>query len=91
MAKIPAPAEGETFEELLKAAEDLAERMELGDMSLDESLAAYQKGIGNIRRCAELLQKAEEKVKLLLEDGQGFSLVDLDGGDEDDDGEGEGE
>lgn len=66
------------FEELLAEAEELAEKMEDGGLTLDESIRAYEKGVGNLRRCAGLLRDAEEKVKVLLEKDGGFSLRDLD-------------
>lgn len=78
------------FEELLAEAEALAGRMEEGGLTLDESLAAYEKGTANLRRCAALLREAEEKVKVLLEEDGVFRLTDLDAGEGDDaDGDGE--
>lgn len=75
------------FEDLLAEAEALAEKMEEGGLSLDESISAYEQGVGNLKRCAEFLRDAEEKVKVLLEKDGGFSLRDLDT--EADDGESE--
>ncbi len=66
------------FEELLAEAEELAGRMEEGGLTLDESLAAYEKGVANLRLCAGLLRTAEEKVKVLLEKNGEFRLEDLD-------------
>ncbi len=66
------------FEELLAEAESLAERMEEGGLTLDQSIAAYEKGAGNLRRCAAMLRGAEEKVKVLLEAEGAFRLEDLD-------------
>ncbi len=66
------------FEDLLAEAEALAGRMEEGGMSLDESLAAYEKGVANLRLCAGLLREAEEKVKVLIEKNGAFRLEDLD-------------
>ncbi len=59
-----APAPEATFEELLAEAEALAERMEEGGLTLDQSIAAYEKGADNLRRCAGMLRSAEEKVQL---------------------------
>ncbi len=77
------------FEDLLAEAETLAGRMEEGGLSLDESLAAYEKGVLNLRLCAGLLREAEEKVKVLIERNGAFRLEDLDpdDGDSDDGGE----
>ena len=65
------------FEELLAEAEELAVRMENGGMSLDRALAAYEKGVGNLRRCAAILREAEARVKLLTEKGGSFRLDDF--------------
>ena len=67
-----------TFEELLAEAESLAERMEDGGLSLDQSITAYEKGVANLRRCSAMLRSAEEKVKILLEANGAFRLEELD-------------
>lgn len=68
-----------SFETLLTETEELVERLEAGELSLDESLEKYEKGIRNLRACARLLQAAEEKVKVLVEEAEGaFGLADLD-------------
>lgn len=83
MAKKPVEkGEAPGFEDLLAEAESLAEKMEEGGLSLDESLMAYEKGVANLRLCAGLLREAEEKVKVLLEKDGGFSLDDLDADDD---------
>lgn len=70
-------AEEPSFEELLAEAESLAEKMEEGGLPLDESMAAYEKGVENLKRCAALLKKAEGKVKTLIEKNGAFSLEDF--------------
>lgn len=77
------PAPGRTFEELLAESESLAERMEEGGLTLDESIAAYEKGVENLRRCSAMLKGAEERVKLLLEENGAFRLDDLDAEEDD--------
>ncbi len=90
MAKKTANANGDApgFEELLAEAESLAEKMEEGGLTLDESIRSYEKGVEDLRRCAELLRSAEEKVRVLLEKNGAFRLEELDApnadGDEDD-------
>jgi exodeoxyribonuclease VII small subunit len=80
------------FEELLAEAERLAETMEEGGLGLDESIRSYEKGVENLRRCADLLRAAEEKVQVLLEKNGAFRLEDLDAPetDADDDGDEDG-
>lgn len=53
------------FETSLEALEQLVEKMEAGDMSLEESLAAYERGVGLYRKCQGALEQAELRVKLL--------------------------
>lgn len=53
------------FETSLEALEQLVEQMEKGDMSLEESLAAYERGVGLYRKCQGALEQAELRVKLL--------------------------
>lgn len=61
----PAPSSVAGFEASLQALEDLVERMEGGDMSLEESLAAYERGVGLYRSCQAALEQAELRVRLL--------------------------
>ena len=66
MAKQPAETSPVAdFERSLDALEQLVERMEHGDMSLEESLAAYESGVGLYRRCQAALEQAELRVRLL--------------------------
>ena len=53
------------FEASLDALEQLVGKMERGDMSLEESLAAYESGVGLYRRCQAALEQAELRVRLL--------------------------
>jgi exodeoxyribonuclease VII small subunit len=71
MAKsTPAPAETAPvadFEHSLDELEQLVARMEGGDMTLDESLSAFERGIGLYRHCQQALDQAELRVRLLLD------------------------
>jgi len=53
------------FEASLDALERLVEDMERGEMGLEQSLAAYERGVGLYRRCQAALEQAELRVKLL--------------------------
>ena len=66
----PAPAEIPSvadFEHSLDELEQLVARMEGGELSLDESLASFERGIGLYRHCQQALDKAELRVRLLLD------------------------
>lgn len=53
------------FEQSLEALEQLVDRMENGDMTLEESLAAYERGVGLYRHCQTALEQAELRVRML--------------------------
>ncbi len=53
------------FEEALAELEQLVEVMESGDLSLEESLKSFERGIALTRHCQESLQAAEQKVTML--------------------------
>ena len=55
------------FEHSLDELEQLVEKMEQGEMSLEESLAAYERGVGLYRRCQTALEDAEMRVRLLTD------------------------
>jgi len=59
------------FETALAELEALVEKMEQGDLSLDESLKQFERGVQLTRSCQQALKEAEQKVQILLEkDGQ---------------------
>jgi len=54
------------FEEALENLEELVEAMEDGELSLEESLKAFEQGIKLTRECQAALENAEQKVQLLV-------------------------
>lgn len=54
------------FETALAELESLVETMEQGDLSLEESLKQFERGITLTRGCQESLKEAEQKVQILL-------------------------
>jgi exodeoxyribonuclease VII small subunit len=66
------------FEANLGELERLVERMERGDLSLEDSLQQFEQGIQLIRACQQALQAAEQKVQLLMRDDAGERLGDFD-------------
>lgn len=55
------------FEKKMEKLETIVTSMEGGELSLDESLKLFEEGVKISRQCGEHLNKAEEKVRLLLE------------------------
>jgi exodeoxyribonuclease VII small subunit len=60
----------EKFEESLCRLEELVKKMEAGDMTLEESLKAFEEGTRLARFCAKKLDEAERRVDLLLKQGE---------------------
>jgi exodeoxyribonuclease VII small subunit len=63
-----------TFEQAFAELEEIVGRLESADLSLDESLALFERGQALTALCAQLLETAELKLKLLAPDGR---LVDF--------------
>lgn len=60
-----------SFEEALAALEEIVDNLEREQLSLNESLAVFEKGISLSRICLAKLEEAEEKIHILLEqDGE---------------------
>jgi exodeoxyribonuclease VII small subunit len=55
------------FEHSLAELQTLVERLESGELSLEDSLTAFEQGIGLTRECQAALAQAEQKVQILLE------------------------
>lgn len=56
------------FEESLAELERLVERMEQGNLPLEESLKLFEQGVQLTRSCQKALKEAEQKVQILLEE-----------------------
>jgi exodeoxyribonuclease VII small subunit len=54
------------FEVAMKDLEELVDRLERGDLPLEESLAAFERGVVLTRACQTALKEAEQKVEILL-------------------------
>lgn len=53
------------FEEALDRLGEIVRILESGDAPLDESITLFEEGIKLSKQCAELLEKAEQKVRFL--------------------------
>ncbi|CAA0078316.1 Exodeoxyribonuclease 7 small subunit [BD1-7 clade bacterium] len=74
MPRKKAPA----FEQSLQELETIVQQMERGDLELEQSLAAFEKGISLIRECQTTLDAAEQRVQQLTATAQGLQLTELD-------------
>ncbi|HSG04738.1 MAG TPA: exodeoxyribonuclease VII small subunit [Marinobacterium sp.] len=64
MSDNKAPAD---FETSLKRLESLVTQMEQGDLPIEDALKAFEEGIGLTRECQAILDQAEQKVQVLVE------------------------
>jgi exodeoxyribonuclease VII small subunit len=70
----PSKKKGVDFEQSLSTLESLVSRMEQGDMTLEESLQAFETGIALTRECQNRLAAAEQQVTKLIEQQGNISL-----------------
>ena len=71
------------FETALDELERLVERMEEGELTLEESLKDFERGIELTRGCHKALKEAEQKVKMLAEKSGQQTLIPFDDEDAD--------
>ncbi|HWT67369.1 MAG TPA: exodeoxyribonuclease VII small subunit [Terracidiphilus sp.] len=60
-----------SFEDSLKKLETIVERLEKGDLPLDESLKLFEQGVGLSEACKKELDEAEGKVQTLIKQRDG--------------------
>lgn len=64
---MPQEPQSPSFEQDLQELEELVSLMERGELSLEDSLGHFERGITLTRRCQKALRDAEQKVEILLE------------------------
>jgi exodeoxyribonuclease VII small subunit len=65
-----------SFEDSIKELENIVERLEQGDLSLEEALTHFERGVSLTKTSQQALHNAEQKVKILLQNKDEESLVD---------------
>src|SRR5436309_2043132 len=60
------------FEDALHRLEQIVDRLEAGNLPLEESLKVFEEGVGLARRCARYLEDAEKRIELLTRDENGL-------------------
>lgn len=63
----PTPTPPQDFERALDELEALVQRLEGGDLSLEDSLGAYERGVALYRQCQSALEQAELRIRLLTD------------------------
>ncbi len=61
-----------SFEEALARLQQIVGGLENGSVPLEESLSLFEEGVGLVKLCNERLDRAEQKVKILLQKGEGY-------------------
>ena len=59
------------FEETLQELETLVRKLEQGELPLEESLKAFERGVRLTRECQQSLSAAEQRVEQVMENDQG--------------------
>jgi len=62
------------FEKAMQELEEIVQQMEQGEISLDESLKIFEKGMELSKFCYDKLNQAEKKLKKLVKQEDGFQL-----------------
>jgi exodeoxyribonuclease VII small subunit len=73
------------FEQKLTALESVVEKLERGDLSLDESVRLFEEGVKLSDACKKELESAEGRIQVLVERGNRMVPTDLDVEEEEDD------
>lgn len=71
-----------TFEQSMTELEDIVAKLEAGDITLDNSLELFEKGIKLAKSCQKKLDDAEKKVKILTTTDDGEVITEDFGGEE---------
>ena len=62
---------GQSYEAALEDIERIVEQLESGELSLEDSLAVFEKGVGLTKYCYQKLDEVEKKIEILTKDREG--------------------
>lgn len=60
------------FEDAMKKLESIADELEKGDLSLDESVSKFEDGMKLSKKCSDFLDSAEKKITMIINDKEGI-------------------
>ena len=63
----------QSFEQALGRLEELVRILESGEKGLDDSLMLFEEGVSLVRFCTERLDSAEQTVKILMKNAEGYT------------------
>ena len=63
--------DNKNFEEMMKDLENIAKDLESGELSLDESVSKFEKGMEISKECSKILEDAEKRIAILIKGSDG--------------------
>ena len=63
--------DNKNFEEMMKDLENIAKDLESGELSLDESVSKFEKGMEISKECSKILEDAEKRISILIKGSDG--------------------
>ncbi len=60
------------FEDALQRLEEIVDRLETGELPLEDSLKVFEEGVALARRCSKYVEEAEKRIELLTKDEAGL-------------------
>jgi exodeoxyribonuclease VII small subunit len=66
------PPDEPSFEAALEQLEAIVDRLEQGDLALEDALRAFEAGVALTRRCAKQLTDAERRIDVLVREGESW-------------------
>ncbi len=79
------PSKLPDLEKSMAEITQLIDTMEHGELTLDQSLGHFERGITLVKHCQKILEDAEQKVQILIQNNKENTLVDYGDADEDKD------
>ena len=64
-----------SFESMMERLEALVDKLEGGNLSLEESIKSFEEGMGLVKQCSTVLQEAEQRIQKLTRDADGKPAV----------------
>ena len=65
------PDAGATFEVMMERLQSLVGTLEGGNLSLEDSIKSFEEGVQLVKRCTEILDRAEQRIQKLTRDADG--------------------
>ncbi len=59
-----------TFEEMIESLEKISSELENGNLTLDQAMKKFEEGMQLSKKCSEILDNAEKKIKILINDSE---------------------